>query len=86
MSSPTEGTGRWHKGSRFWRIGLVALLLAWATIPLVVFYAASDVGEAIGVFGLTSFTLLGGGAAHNFQQAREAVARAQTTGENDDGS
>lgn len=68
---------RWHKGSRFYLVGLQALWLSWFVIPVVLYWQPAAVEEAIGVFGLVSFTLLGGGAASNFQQARAAVAEAQ---------
>lgn len=68
---------RWHKGSRFYLIGAQALWLSWFTIPLVLWLRPEAVEEALGIFGLATFTLLGGGAAHNFQQARSAVADAR---------
>ena len=64
---------RWHKGSRFWLIGTQALWLSWAIVPFAAFKAPSAIEEAIGAFSLTTFVLLGGGAASNFQQARNAV-------------
>ena len=71
---------RWHKDSRFWRVGLAAMLLAWFVIPLVLWFQPEAVEAGIGVFGLTTFTLLGGGAASNFQQARAAVEQARNGG------
>ena len=72
---------RWHKDSRFWRIGALALVLSWGLVPLVLFGGAvAAVEEAIGAFSLTVFALLGGGAVHNFQQARAEVARAKAEG------
>lgn len=68
---------RWHKGSRFYLVGLQALWLSWAVIPVTLYFWPAAVEEAIGVFGLVSFTLLGGGAASNFQQARTQVRDAQ---------
>lgn len=77
MNEDGGGSGRWHKGSRFWRVGLPTILLSWLTIPLVVYFAPAAIEEAIGSFSIVSLTVLGAGGAHNIQQARAAIAAAK---------
>jgi hypothetical protein len=70
---------KWHKGSRFWMVGLQALWASWLLVPFVAWIAPAAIEEAIGAFSLISFTLLGGGAASNFQQAKQGPRPEEAT-------
>lgn len=66
---------KWHKGSRFWLLGMQALWLGAVLCVLVIFRVPEAVPEALGMYGGLGAVILGGGTWQNLKD--RDVYRAQ---------
>lgn len=65
---------RWHKGSRFWRIALLVVLLQYSLCWAAIFFAEEQVGIAFAAFGTLALAIIGGGTVQNVQERKQQGA------------